>query len=110
MEKVAIGFVLVFGLWSLAFYMFLRYIGVSEKAWRRSFLLTGAAILIQLFASVILNLFGAGILAPFITATIIAVALTRVLNVGALNAGVAALTIIVVAPLAASTIHSIFLQ
>jgi hypothetical protein len=95
MNSVVVGILIFFTLLTGAYYIYLKYMNVSEKLVLRSFQLAGFTIGVQLILSLVLSLFGISGISSFFTAIVMGFVFTKVLNATPKNAYVSAFIIVV---------------
>ena len=83
-------------IYAVLFYHFLRYVNVTDKVWKRSFILATAAYCILTMLSVIFGVLSAAWIGQFIGALVIAYILTKMLIVPYYNAAAAAIMIAII--------------
>ena len=107
MKLVVIGFVFVIAVWTFLYFIYLKYMKVSEKIWLRSFQLAGTTILIQVVSTLIMGFVGLGSFSMIPTAFIMANILMRVLFVKITQAFLASFLIVVVSQVALSNLLAV---
>lgn len=100
-----LAFVIIF--WTFMYFIYLKYMRVSEKIWLRSLQLAGTTILIQFISTLIMGFFGLGSFSMIPTAFIMANIFMRVLHVRISQAFLASFLIVVVSQVALSSLLSV---
>lgn len=110
MNSVVLGVLIFFTLLSGAYFIYLKYMKVSEKLVLRSFQLAGFTIGVQLILSLVLSLFGISGISSIFTAIVIGFVLTKVLNTTPKNAYISAFIIVVLSQVVILGLGSIILK